>query len=309
MKKRIFDIIQIGEKDDSASRIFDLFIVCVILVHIAVLFIATFDGAAEYRDVLHQLKMVTITIFVVEYLLRIWTAEFLYPNKSKARAVLRFIFSFDGIVDLCTILQFSCLYGFIAFRLLRVVRIFRLFRINEYYDSFNVITAVLHEKKNQIISCIFIILVLMTASSLCMYTAEHEAQPEVFTNAFSGIWWSISTILTVGYGDIYPVTVLGRLMAIAISFLGVGAVAIPTGIISAGFVEQYTHMQHEHVHRNALGTVSITVDSDSPFVGQSVKDVEDKYEMDIIAMVRNSAVIVPADGSKIMVGDILIYQV
>ena len=98
-----------------------------ILVHIAVLFIATFDGAAEYRDVLHQVKMVTIAIFVVEYLLRIWTAEFLYPNKNKARAVLCFIFSFDGIVDLCTILQFSCLYGFIAFRLLRVVRIFRLF--------------------------------------------------------------------------------------------------------------------------------------------------------------------------------------
>ena len=253
--------------------------------------------------------MVTIIIFVVEYVLRIWTAEYLYPNKTKARAVLRFIFSFDGIVDLCTILQFPFLYGFIAFRLLRVVRIFRLFRINEYYDSFNVITAVLYEKKNQIISCIFIILVLMTASSLCMYTAEHEVQPEVFSNAFSGIWWSISTILTVGYGDIYPVTVMGRLMAIVISFLGVGAVAIPTGIISAGFVEQYTHMQQEHIHRNALGTVSITVDSASPFVGQSVRDVENKYEMDIIAMVRNSAVIVPADGSKIMVGDILIYQV
>lgn len=309
MKKRIFDIIQIGEKDDSASRIFDLFIVCVILVHIAVLFIATFDVSAAYMDGLHTIKMVTIIIFAVEYVLRIWTAEYLYPNKTKARAVLRFIFSFDGIVDLCTILQFPFLYGFIAFRLLRVVRIFRLFRINEYYDSFNVITAVLSEKKNQIISCIFIILVLMTASSLCMYTAEHEVQPEVFSNAFSGIWWSISTILTVGYGDIYPVTVMGRLMAIVISFLGVGAVAIPTGIISAGFVEQYTHMQQEHVHRNALGTVSITVDSDSPFVGQSVRDAEDKYEMDIIAMVRNSAVIVPADGSKIMVGDILIYQV
>ena len=98
-------------------------------------------------------------------------------------------------------------------------------------------------------------------------------------------------------------------MAIVISFLGVGAVAIPTGIISAGFVEQYTHMQQEHAHRNALGTVSVTVDQDSPFVGQAVKVVEDRYDMDIIAMVRNSAVIVPADGSTILVGDILIYHV
>lgn len=309
MKKRIFDIIQIGEKDDIVSRIFDLFIVCVILIHIAVLCIGTFDAAADYMDILNRMKIVTIIIFAAEYALRIWTAEYLYPNKSKSGAVIRFIFSFDGIVDLCTILQFPFLYGFIAFRLLRVVRIFRLFRINEYYDSFNVITAVLYEKKNQIISCIFIIIVLMIASSLCMYSAEHEAQPEVFSNAFSGIWWSISTILTVGYGDIYPVTVIGRLMAIVISFLGVGAVAIPTGIISAGFVEQYTHMQQEHAHRNALGTVSVTVDQDSPFVGQAVKVVEDRYDMDIIAMVRNSAVIVPADGSTILVGDILIYHV
>ena len=82
-------------------------------------------------------------------------------------------------------------------------------------------------------------LVLMLASSLCMYSVEHDAQPEVFQNAFSGIWWSMSTLLTVGYGDIYPVTTIGRVMAICIAFLGVGAVAIPTGIIGAGFVEQY----------------------------------------------------------------------
>ena len=79
----------------------------------------------------------------------------------------------------------------------------------------------------------------MLASSLCMYSVEHDTQPDVFRNAFSGVWWSMSTLLTVGYGDIYPVTTLGRVMAICIAYLGVGAVAIPTGIISAGFVEQY----------------------------------------------------------------------
>ena len=98
---------------------------------------------------------------------------------------------------------------------------------------------VLYEKRNQIISSVFIMLVLMLASSLCMYSVEHDAQPEVIQNAFSGIWWSMSTLLTVGYGDIYPVTTIGRVMAICIAFLGVGAVAIPTGIIGAGFVEQY----------------------------------------------------------------------
>ena len=120
-----------------------------------------------------------------------------------------------------------------------MARIFHLFRLNARYDSFNVITTVLYEKRNQIISSVFIVVIPMLASSLCMYSVEHDAQPEVFRNAFSGVWWSMSTLLTVGYGDIYPITTLGRLMAICIAYLGVGVVAIPTGIISAGFVEQY----------------------------------------------------------------------
>lgn len=308
-KKRIFDIIQIGRREDFVSRAFDLFIVIVIFANIAVLFIETFDEAAEYSAFLHMVEMVTIIIFGIEYLLRIWTAEYLYPDKSRGKAVLRFLVSFDGIVDLCTILPFFFLSGFIALRMLRVVRIFHLFRINAYYDSFNVITSVLAEKKNQIISSIFIILVLMMASSLCMYSAEHEAQPEVFKNAFSGIWWSMSTILTVGYGDIYPITILGRVMAIIISFLGVGAVAIPTGIISAGFVEQYTQMQNQNkTSGNVRGTVSVTVDEKSAFVGQAVKTVEEKYQIDIVAFIRKGAVIVPVDLTEIMVGDVLIYQ-
>lgn len=308
-KKRIFDIIQIGQREDFVSRAFDLFIVMVIFVNIAVLFLETFEEVMEYSALLRGVEAVTILIFIIEYLLRIWTAEYLYPDKTKGKAVLQFLISFDGIVDLCTILPFFFLSGFIALRMLRVVRIFHLFRINAYYDSFNVITSVLAEKRNQIISSIFIILVLMMSSSLCMYSAEHEVQPEVFRNAFSGIWWSMSTILTVGYGDIYPVTVLGRVMAIIISFLGVGAVAIPTGIISAGFVEQYTQLQNQNSISNSVrGTVSVTVDGESPFVGKSVKAAETEYQIDIVAFVRGGAVIVPVDRTKIMIGDVLIYQ-
>lgn len=127
---------------------------------------------------------------------------------SKSRATIRFLVSFDGIVDLLTIIPAFFLSGFVIFRMLRVARVFHLFRLNAKYDSFNVITTVLYEKWNQIISSVFIVLILMLASSLCMYSVEHDAQPEVFRNAFSGIWWSMSTLLTVGYGDIYPITTL-----------------------------------------------------------------------------------------------------
>lgn len=308
-KRRIFDIIQIGKRDDFASRAFDIFIVAVILLNIAVLFLETFQEMDRYRMAFKVAEAATMAIFSVEYLLRIWTAEYLYPDRSKGKAVWRFLISFDGLVDLFTILPFFFLSGFVAFRMLRVVRIFHLFRINNYYDSFHVITSVLGEKKNQIISSIFIILVLMMASSLCMYSAEHEVQPEVFDNAFSGMWWSISTILTVGYGDIYPVTAVGRGMAIIISFLGVGAVAIPTGIISAGFVEQYTRMQNRsHAKENGRGTISLVVDSASPFVEQPVKAIESSREIDIIAFVRNGAVVLPSDDNVIKEGDVLLFR-
>lgn len=309
MKKRIFDIIQIGQKGDLVSRFFDMFIVAVIIANIAVLFLETFDELVEYTSIFRIIEIITISIFAIEYLLRIWTAEYLYPDKTKGKAILRFLVSFDGIVDLCTILPFFFLSGFVALRMLRVVRILHLFRINAYYDSINVITSVLSEKKNQLISSIFIILVLMMASSLCMYSAEHEVQPEVFNNAFSGMWWSISTMLTIGYGDIYPITPLGQLMAIIIAFLGVGVVAIPTGIISAGFVERYTQIQNQNKPRtNARGTVSVTVDEASPFVGGTVKAMEDKFQIDILVFIRDGAVIVPVDLTEIMVGDTLIYQ-
>lgn len=308
-KKRIFDIIQIGKKDDFASRAFDLFISATILTNIAVLFLETFEQLMPYFPVLKGIETVTVIIFCVEYLLRIWTAEYLFPGKGRVKAVCRFLCSFDGIVDLCTILPFFFLSGFIAFRMLRVVRIFHLFRINAYYDSFHVITSVLYEKKNQIISSVFIIIVLILAASLGMYSAEHEAQPGVFNNAFSGIWWSISTILTVGYGDIYPITILGRIMAIIISFLGVGVVAIPTGIISAGFVEQYTHMQRVRSKGNVKGTVTVRIEHKSPFLGMTVQEIEEQYPMRLTVLIRKGAVIVPSGKEKIQQGDILVYQV
>lgn len=239
LKRKIFDIIQIGDKSNLLSRAFDIFIVVVILSNISVMLMQTFSELEPYFYVFRVVELVTTGVFCVEYILRIWTSNFLYPESSKGKAVLRFLISYDGVVDLLTIIPVFLLSGFVVFRMLRVVRIFHLFRINSKYDSFNVIKIVLMKKSRQIISSVFIIFILMLASSLCMYSTEHSAQPEVFSNAFSGLWWSVSTVLTVGYGDIYPITLLGKCMAIIIAFMGVLLVAIPTGIISAGFVEQY----------------------------------------------------------------------
>ena len=256
VKQRIFEIISIGNQEDWPSRAFDYCLVAAIFLNITVLFLETFDTLADFMPLFLTIEYATLVFFMVEYALRIYTATELYDELPPLKARLRFLVSFDGIVDLLTILPFFFLEGFAVFRILRVVRIFHLFRLNAYYDSFNVIASVIYRKRNQLISSIFILLILLFASSLCMYSAEHEAQPELFENAFSGIWYSLNTIFTVGYGDIYPITRVGRLMGAVITFLGVGAVAIPTGIISAGFVEEYQRMTEREQHNDTLkGTV------------------------------------------------------
>ncbi|MBR1931587.1 MAG: ion transporter [Lachnospiraceae bacterium] len=245
VKKRIFDIIQIGTQVDIPSTIFDIFISCMILLSIVVTFLQTFDELSSYRSLLNHIEFFTIVVFIVEYALRLYTSDLLYPGKEKAVALASFVFSFYGLIDLLTILSyFSVLFadGIVALRIIRVVRIMRLFKVNQGFDAFNVVAEVILEKKDQIIFSMFMIATLMLAASLCMYSLEHDAQPDKFNNAFSGIWWAMSTLLTVGYGDIYPVTLGGRIAAIFIALLGVCAVAIPTGVISAGFVEYYTRL-------------------------------------------------------------------
>lgn len=309
LKKRIFDIIQIGNKDDLISRSFDWFIVTIIILNILTVFLDTFDELSGLKPLFRVIEAVTVSVFCIEYILRIWTACYLYPEKRSAKAQLRFLYSFDGIVDLLTILPFFFLDGFIVFRMLRVVRILHLFRVNAHYDSFHVITSVLVEKKNQIISSVFIIVVLMLASSLGIYSAEHEAQPEAFKNAFSGIWWSVSTLLTVGYGDIYPITVIGKIMAILIAFLGVGVVAVPTGIISAGFVEQYTKKQNSEARFSDISDVGeILVDDKSAFKGMTVAEASEKYNISVLVILRGELVIVPTETIKLKKNDIIIVK-
>ena len=308
-RRRVFDIIQIGNKDDSQSKAFDFVIVIVIIANIAVLLLDTFEQLDRFDSVFETIEIVTVAVFIVEYILRIWTADYLYPDQSRGKAVLKFVFSFNGIVELFSILPVFFLSGFVVFRMLRVVRIFHLFRLNATYDSFNVITDVLYEKRNQLISSTFIVLILILASSLSIYAVEHQAQPDVYKNAFSGIWWSLSTIFTVGYGDIYPITTLGRCLTVVITILGVGCVAIPTGIISAGFVEHYSRMRNKELpDPSKRDTISLTLADNNPLIGKTVDEAERTYDVSVAAVVRDGAIILPTDQLEFRENDMVIYQ-
>lgn len=316
-RKRIFHIIQIGTNDDIISRAFDIFIVCAIFLNLFVVLFDTFDVAKDYKTAVDIIEWSTVIIFTIEYILRLWTADFLYPKRSFWGARVAFIFSFFGLVDLLAILPsyLPLIFpaGAVAFRMFRVIRIFRLFKVNAKSDAFNVIVDVLKDKRKQLFSSIIMILILMVAASLCMYSLENRAQPKIFKNAFSGIWWSASTILTIGYGDIAPITTGGKIMAMVISFLGVGLVAIPTGIISAGFVEQYQRARHvgDTAEEQKIRFVTSVVGAKHPYVGKLVKDIAFPPQLLLVVVLRKKDAgeeeIVPDGDLQIMMNDVLVF--
>jgi len=297
---RLYKIIEIGNIGDTPSRAYDILNMLSIVLNLMVSVALTFDEVTAAAGApLRIIEQVTYLFFAVDFSLRLFTAKHAFPGNSDIKAAGKYVFSFTGLVDLLSFLPYYLPVffpaGVVAFRMFRVIRIFRLFRINVYYDSLNVITEVIVSKKQQLLSSAFVILILMVASSLCMYSVEHEAQPEVFRNAFSGMWWSVSTLLTVGYGDIYPVTFLGQFLAIVISFLGVGLVAIPTGIISAGFVEQYTRVKRlgEYGAESDVQFIKAHLTKNDEWIGKKVRDLMLPEGVLVAVIQRRNGVIVP----------------
>ena len=149
----------------------------------------------------------------------------------------------------------------------------------------------------------------MLGSSLAMYSAEHDVQPEAFDNAFSGIWWSVSTVLTVGYGDIYPITISGKILAIIIAFLGVCVVAVPTGIISAGFFEKFSQKEKADRRFHDIKEVGeIFCDKKCELTGLSIRDISDQYGIRVYMIIRGELPVVPAENIITEENDILIVN-
>lgn len=307
-RKRVLQVIEVGSDLDMASRIYDFINAGAIVINLILSILYTFAEVRErFGSWFVFLEGITVAFFTIDYVLRVFTAGELYDELTERHAVRKYVLSFAGVIDLLSFLPYYLPIffpaGTVAFRMIRIVRIFRLFRINAYYDSLNVITEVISGKKQQLISSVYIILVLMLASSLCMYSIEHEAQPEVFQNAFSGIWWAASTLLTVGYGDIYPITIAGKLLGIVITFLGVGMVAIPTGIISAGFVDQYSNIKKrtEYGYEADMNFIKVRIGENDKWLGMRIADLDLPEGIIIAILKRKEEAIIPR-------GDIVLQE-
>ncbi len=312
-RKRLFEILEVGNDLDYVSRAYDFVNALSILINLTVSIAYTYaDIRQKCGNILVLIEEITVAFFAVDLIMRLFTARFLYPDETDWGAAGCYLLSFNGIVDLLSVVPYYLPFffpaGTVAFRMIRIVRIFRLFRINAYYDSLSVITDVIKGKRQQLFSSVFIILILMLGSSLCMYSLEHEAQPEVFSNAFSGIWWAASTLLTVGYGDIYPITTLGKLFGIFITFLGVGMVAIPTGIISAGFVDQYTTIKRrsEFGYEADMHFIKIHLTENDKWTGMRIADLKLPSGVVVAIIKRDEELIIPRGDVELLADDMVV---
>ena len=250
IKQCIFDTMQVDSDGSIASKIFDIFIIGLILLNVVTVIADTFSLPATLIRTSRRIEIFSVVFFTIEYILRLWTSDMLYPNLNPVIARIRYAFSFMALVDifaiLPTYLPMLIPVDLRVLRLLRIMRLMRIFKFNRYTSALTTITTVLKDKSSQLISSTFVVMLLLLISSMIMYGVENPAQPTVFTNAFSGLWWAISAFTTIGYGDIIPITTMGKILSGIISMLGIGLVAIPTGIISAGFMELTNKEKESH---------------------------------------------------------------
>ena len=254
VRHRLFAVIEPAEKNDRLSRIFDISVMLLIIINVAAVIIESLNGKSSMTvAVLDKIEIVSVIIFTLEYAARIATADLKFPCGSRFKSVVKYGISFMAVVDLLAIIPFY-LPMLIAvdlrfLRMLRLTRLLRVLKINRYTKSLKMISRVLKRKREDLIVTIFVMTILLLLSSSVMYYLECDAQPDVFPNIIAAFWWAIATLTTVGYGDVYPVTIWGKVISAIIAVLGIGIVALPTGIISSGFIEEVEAQKKLRSHR------------------------------------------------------------
>jgi len=242
IRKKVYCIVYNHHSNNKWGAVFDSFIILLVIINMLIIIAETFSGLPGWTFTdLSYLEVFIVIVFTIEYLLRLWTCIYIYPDMPHAMARIKYIFSPMAVIDLMSFLPFYLTLisplDLTILRMLRVLRLLRILKINRYITALGSIGAVLRKKHHQLVSSMIVVLIMMVMASILMYSIENIAQPDKFINAFSGLWWAISTVTTVGYGDIYPITIPGKIIGSVIALLGIGLVAVPTGIISSGFIE------------------------------------------------------------------------
>ncbi len=242
LKKRVYEILDVAAPGDHASRVFDIFILTLIAFNVVALILETVEPVYDALSRLFSVfEIVSVLIFSLEYILRLWSSTVNPAYTAPVVGRLRFACTPLLIIDLLAVLPFYLPFLGLDLRFVRAVRLFRLFRVaklGRYSQALQTFGRIFLSKKEELLTIVILLLLLLVLASSLMYFAEHEAQPEVFASIPHSMWWSIITLTTVGYGDVYPITAGGKVLAAVIAVLGIGMFALPTGILGAAFVEE-----------------------------------------------------------------------
>lgn len=236
------------EDGGTIGRVTDLGIMLLILLSVIAIILQTVDSFSErYAEFFASFEMFTVTVFTLEYIGRVWSITTSEKYRDPVTGRLRYAATPYMIIDLLAILPFY-IGGVVDLRFIRILRLFRIFRVLKvarYSNALQTMGAVLRKKRPDLIIAIVVTAMLLVLTSSAMYYVENAAQPDVFSSIPATFWWGFVTLTTVGYGDVFPITALGKALAGISSFLGVGLFALPASILASGFIEEATESEEE----------------------------------------------------------------
>ncbi len=244
IRYRVFEIIEQGKPGDRVSIAFDWFIIILITLSIVTVIVETMQNIHPQIQMVFQIfEIFSIVVFSTEYILRLWTATCNPKYRNFSFGVFRYAGTVGALVDLLAIAPFYIeivVGGFLDLRFIRIFRLFRLVRIlklGRYSSSLKVLGMVFKEKLSDLAIAISIVVVLIILSASMLFYVEHTAQPEVFKSIPETMWWAVCTLTTIGYGDLVPITTLGRILTALISILSIGIIALPAAMLVSGYNE------------------------------------------------------------------------
>ena len=226
--------------DNPLAYRINVAIALLVLLNITALILETVPEYQPYQVYFDAFEAVSVVLFTLEYLLRVYAAAAAPNAASPLRGSVQYLLSPFALADVIALLPFYLAFIPLDLRILRIFRLFRvllLLKLVRYSKSIRILMLIYHEKKQELATALFGMLALLVTASCIMYYLEHDAQPEVFVSIPHTMWWGIATLTTVGYGDIYPVTLLGKILGAMIAVLGIGTFALPAAILSASFAE------------------------------------------------------------------------
>ena len=250
-RKRIFDLLEISAPGDRFGRLVDFILIALIIISVAANILASVqDLYTEYRAWFRTLELVTVAVFTVEYVLRIWSCvESDDPrfHQRPVRGRLRNVFTPMLIIDLLAILPFYLsLWVSVDLMFLRVFRLFRIFKLTRYAPVMGLLLTVLRKEARTFGAAMFIMFVILVFAASGIYLVENESQPGPFGSIPAAMWWAVSTLTTVGYGDVTPITMWGKVFGACVTIIGVGIVALPAGILASAFSDELRHRREQY---------------------------------------------------------------